>query len=61
MIRRLVALFGVVMDLLWVFAAVAPLALGVLFAFAARIDPLSGRWKARRDKNRRRHDELADA
>jgi hypothetical protein len=36
------------MDLLWVFAAVAPFALALLFAFAAHIDPLSGRWLSRR-------------
>jgi hypothetical protein len=56
--------FGVVMDLLWVFAAVAPFALGLLFAFAARIDPLSGRWKARRerrDRTRRQKGKFADA
>jgi len=34
-----------VMDLLWVFAAVAPLAVGSLVAFAAHIDPLSGHWR----------------
>ncbi|CAL8473435.1 MULTISPECIES: hypothetical protein [Caballeronia] len=33
------------MDLLWVFAAVAPLAVGSLVAFAAHIDPLSGHWR----------------
>jgi hypothetical protein len=31
------------MNLLWVFAAVAPVALASLFGFAARIDPASGR------------------
>ncbi|MDR5779907.1 hypothetical protein QCE63_10780 [Caballeronia sp. LZ065] len=34
------------MNLLWVFAVVAPLGLASLFAFAARIDPLSGHWRA---------------
>jgi hypothetical protein len=42
------------MDLLWVFLVVAPLALALLIAFAAHIDPLSGRWRTpgfkRRDK-----------
>jgi len=34
------------MNLLWAFAAIAPLALASLVAFAAHIDPLSGRWRA---------------
>ncbi|MDR5757618.1 hypothetical protein [Caballeronia sp. LZ035] len=37
------------MNLLWVFAVVAPLGLASLFAFAARIDPLSGHWRAPSD------------
>ena len=37
--------FVTVMDLLWVFLVVAPLALALLIAFAAHIDPLSGRWR----------------
>jgi len=47
------------MDLLWVFAAVAPLAVGSLVAFAAHIDPMSGHWRtpgARKPK-----DDAADA
>ncbi|VXC26291.1 conserved exported hypothetical protein [Burkholderia sp. 8Y] len=36
------------MNLLWVFAAVAPVALASLFVFAAHIDPASGRWRARK-------------
>jgi hypothetical protein len=38
----------IAMDLLWMFAAVAPFALALLFGFAAHIDPLSGRWRSRR-------------
>jgi hypothetical protein len=33
------------MELLWVFILLAPLALALLFFFAAHIDPLSGRWR----------------
>ena len=47
------------MNLLWVFAAVAPLAVASLVAFAAHIDPLSGHWRAPR--SRFRADETADA
>ncbi|WP_157695784.1 hypothetical protein [Caballeronia hypogeia] len=46
------------MNLLWVFAAVAPLALASLFAFAAHIDPLSGRW---RSSSATRREDAADA
>ncbi|KNH05771.1 hypothetical protein BRCH_03828c [Candidatus Burkholderia brachyanthoides] len=35
-----------VMDLLWVFAIITPVAIAMLFAFAARIDLVSGRWRA---------------
>jgi hypothetical protein len=38
------------MDLLWMFAALAPIALGLLFAFAARVDPVSGRVRARQTR-----------
>lgn len=31
------------MILLWIFVGVCPVAFGVLFAFASRVDPLSGR------------------
>jgi hypothetical protein len=41
------------MNLLSVFAIVAPLALAFLFAFAARIDPLSGRWRRKTPKRGR--------
>ena len=34
-----------VMTWLIIFLGVWPIALGVLFAFAARIDPRSGRWR----------------
>jgi hypothetical protein len=37
------------MNLLWVFAVVAPLGLASLFAFAARIDPVSGHWRTPAD------------
>ncbi|SAK55480.1 hypothetical protein AWB75_02013 [Caballeronia catudaia] len=47
------------MNLLWVFAAFAPLALASLVAFAAHIDPLSGHWRTPRPKDRK--DETADA
>ena len=47
------------MDLLWIFAALAPLGLASLFAFAAHIDPLSGHWRTREDKHR--DDESASA
>ncbi|WP_268811019.1 DUF2147 domain-containing protein [Caballeronia glebae] len=40
------------MNLLWIFAAVAPLAVASLIAFAARIDPLSGHWRTRARKDR---------
>ncbi|WP_162064596.1 hypothetical protein [Burkholderia sp. THE68] len=33
------------MNLLWAFAAVAPLGVASLVAFAAHIDPLSGHWR----------------
>jgi len=33
------------MNLLWIFAAVAPIAVASLFAFASHIDPLSGHWR----------------
>lgn len=41
-----------VMDLLWIFAAVAPLAVASLVAFAAHIDPLSGHWRTWAPKDR---------
>jgi hypothetical protein len=44
------------MKLLWTFAGICPVALGVLFAFAARIDPLSGRLRPHRRRTRRLHD-----
>jgi hypothetical protein len=44
------------MKLLWTFAGICPVALGVLFAFAARIDPLSGRLRRHRRRARRLHD-----
>ncbi|WP_198155386.1 hypothetical protein [Candidatus Burkholderia verschuerenii] len=47
------------MDLLWVFAAIAPVALGLLFAFAARVDPISGRVRSR--QSRRERGETVDA
>jgi hypothetical protein len=47
------------MDLLWVFAAVAPLAVASLVAFAAHIDPLSGHW--RRPAAKYPKDEAMDA
>lgn len=34
-----------IMTSLWIFLAVAPVALCLLVAFAARIDPISGRWR----------------
>ncbi|MDR5737924.1 MULTISPECIES: hypothetical protein [unclassified Caballeronia] len=40
------------MNLLWVFAAVAPVAIASLVAFAARIDPLSGHWRTRARERR---------
>jgi hypothetical protein len=47
------------MDMLWVFAAVAPLALVSLFAYASHIDPLSGRWRSRgTSRNAARHSAL---
>jgi hypothetical protein len=39
------------MNLLWVFAVIAPLGLASLFAFAAHIDPLSGHWRTSDDKH----------
>ncbi|MDR5854955.1 hypothetical protein P9239_09130 [Caballeronia sp. LZ062] len=36
------------MNLLWVFATVAPVALASLFVFAAHIDPASGHWRTRK-------------
>ena len=48
-----------VMDLLWVFAAVASLAVGSLVAFAAHIDPLSGHWRTPGAKKPK--DDAADA
>ncbi|WP_216858889.1 hypothetical protein [Caballeronia novacaledonica] len=47
------------MDLLWIFAGVAPLAVASLVAFAAHIDPLSGRWRA--PSSRRPKDDAVDA
>ncbi|MEZ2351353.1 hypothetical protein [Caballeronia sp. RCC_10] len=47
------------MNLLWVFAAVAPVALASLVAFAAHIDPLSVRWRTR--AGRRRDGEPSEA
>lgn len=35
------------MNLLWIFAAVAPLGLASLFVFAMHIDPLSCHWRMR--------------
>ncbi|ACD17235.1 hypothetical protein Bphyt_2841 [Paraburkholderia phytofirmans PsJN] len=35
------------MTALIIFLGVCPVALGVLVAFAARIDPRSGRWRRR--------------
>ncbi|SAK81569.1 hypothetical protein AWB77_04094 [Caballeronia fortuita] len=46
------------MDLLWIFAAVAPLAVAALIAFAAHIDPVSGHWRRRALTNR---NDAADA
>jgi hypothetical protein len=40
------------MNLLWIFAAVAPLAVASLIAFAAHIDPLSGHWRTPRARRR---------
>jgi hypothetical protein len=34
------------MHLIWIFIALCPFALAALIAFAAHIDPLSGRWRA---------------
>jgi len=39
--------FPSLMTWLIIFLGVWPVALGVLFAFAARIDPRSGRWRGR--------------
>ncbi len=36
-----------VMTWLIIFLGLWPIALGVLFAFAARVDPRSGRWRRR--------------
>jgi hypothetical protein len=36
-----------VMTWLLIFLGLWPIALGVLFRFAARIDPRSGRWRGR--------------
>ena len=47
------------MNLLWIFAAVAPLGRASLFVFAMHIDPLSGHWRTRQDK--RHDDESASA
>lgn len=47
------------MNLLWLFSAVAPLAVASLVAFAAHIDPLSGHWRTRRSKDSK--DDTADA
>jgi hypothetical protein len=38
-------LFSPVMTWLIIFLGLWPIALRVLFAFAARIDPRSGRWR----------------
>lgn len=35
-----------IMNWLWIFVALCPLAFALLIAFAAHIDPLSGRWRA---------------
>jgi hypothetical protein len=51
--------FVTVMDLLWVFLVVAPLALALLIAFAAHIDPLSGRWRTPGFKRRGKRSLLA--
>lgn len=42
------------MTLLWVFAAIGPVALASLVAFAAHIDPLSGHWRSLNFKGRKR-------
>jgi membrane associated rhomboid family serine protease len=34
-----------IMILLWICLAVCPVAIALLIAFAAHIDPLSGRWR----------------
>jgi hypothetical protein len=47
------------MDFLWVFAAVAPLAIASLIAFAAHIDPVSGHWRKREPRAGKR--EIVDA
>jgi hypothetical protein len=49
------------MKLLWTFAGICPVALGVLFSFAARIDPLSGRLRRHRRRTRRLHDVTTSA
>jgi hypothetical protein len=49
-LSQIVAEVDLHMDLLWVFAAIAPVALGLLFAFAARVDPISGRLRSRQSR-----------
>ncbi|MBB4511932.1 hypothetical protein [Paraburkholderia fungorum] len=41
--------FSLAMIMAWltIFLGIWPIALGLLFAFAARIDPRSGRWRRR--------------
>jgi hypothetical protein len=41
------------MTALFIFLGICPVALGVLIAFAARIDPRSGRWRRRSPERRR--------
>jgi hypothetical protein len=41
------SLLSMIMTWLTVFFGIWPIALGLLFAFAARIDPRSGRWRRR--------------
>jgi hypothetical protein len=41
------SLLSMIMTWLTIFFGIWPIALGLLFAFAARIDPRSGRWRRR--------------
>ncbi len=43
------------------FALIAPFAFGLLFLFAAHIDPLSGRWRAPFARRRKNKQERATA
>lgn len=44
---------SLIVTWLIIFLGIWPIALGVLFAFAARIDPRSGRWRRRQARSRR--------